>query len=249
MSQLPFEGRVALVNAAAGSGIGAAIVRAFLERGAQVAATDRSASRIARLTDALSTTYGPDRIFTAVVDASDQDSVRDNIDAVHNRFGRLDMLVNSVGFNKLAPLSEATLDDWRSVLDASLTSHFLHIRHAWRHLLKSDAATIVNIASLAAERPTGFGESAYAAAKAGVIGLTRAAAAEAGARIRVNAIMPGLIWNENLSRAVAEDYIEAYRSQSPLGRAGTPEEVAEVVMFLSSKASAHVSGDVIKVAC
>ncbi|MBK6491315.1 MAG: SDR family oxidoreductase [Sphingomonadales bacterium] len=158
-------------------------------------------------------------------------------------------LGNSVGFNSLSPLAETTLESWSNVLAASLTSHFLHIKHAWPYLLQSDEATIVNISSLAGEKPTAFGEAAYAAAKAGVLGLTRAAAAEGQSRIRVNAIMPGLIWNENLSKAVAEEYINAYRSRSPLGREGHPPEVAEVAVFLSSAASAHVSGDVIRVAC
>ncbi|MGE0487006.1 MAG: SDR family NAD(P)-dependent oxidoreductase [Gammaproteobacteria bacterium] len=244
-----FAGQVALVNAAAGSGIGAAIVRAFLARGARVMATDLSASRIARLHEALSVQYDTSRFATRVADAGDEASVADAIAATVATFGCLDLLVNNVGFNRLTSLAETGLADWRAVLDTSLTAHFLHIKHAWPHLLVSDAASVVNIASLAGEAPTAMGEAAYAAAKAGVLGLTRAAAAEGAPRIRVNAVMPGLIWNKNLSRGVAEDYIEAYRSRSPLGRAGTPDEVAEVVMFLCSAASTHVSGSVVRVAC
>ena len=244
-----FEGQVALVNAAAGSGIGAAIVHALLARGAAVMATDVSASRVARLEQALRAAHDPARFVTAVCDGSEDAAVKRAVEHCIERFGRLDKLINNIGLNRLSALADTTLADWNHVLTTSLTSHFLHIRYAWPHLMASPAASVVNIASLAAERPTAFGEAAYAAAKAGILGLTRAAAAEGAPTLRVNAVMPGLIWNDNLERAVAADYIDAYRSRSPLGRPGTPEEVAEVVMFLASDASAHVSGEVIRVAC
>lgn len=249
MGDSQFKGQVALVNAAAGSGIGAAVVHALLARGAAVMATDLSATRVARLDAALRADHDAARFMTAVCDGSDDAAVEGAIARCMTRFGRLDKLINNIGLNRLSRLADTRLADWNHVLATSLTSHFLHIRHAWPHLMASPSASVVNIASLAAERPTAFGEAAYAAAKAGILGLTRAAAAEGAPGIRVNAVMPGLIWNDNLKRAVAEDYIDAYRSRSPLGRPGTPEEVAEVVMFLASAASAHVSGEVIRVAC
>ncbi len=249
MAEGIFKGKVAIVNAAAGSGIGAALVHAFLDRGAAVMASDRSASRIARLQDNLVSRYEPSRFLTLTVDGSDEDAVCDSLTQTHEKFGRIDKLVNNIGLNQLSPIATTSLQAWSTVIGVSLTSHFLHIKHAWPYLLQSDDASIVNISSLAGERPTAFGEAAYAAAKAGTLGLTRAAAAEGSPTIRVNAVMPGLIWNENLSKAVAQDYIDAYRSRSPLGRMGTPQEVADVVMFLSSSASAHVSGEVIRVAC
>lgn len=249
MTDQIFENRVAFVNAAAGSGIGSTIVRALLDRGARVAATDKSQSRIDKLQVELASHYDADRFLTAVVDSSQEAAVKDILAETHAKFQRLDILVNNVGLNQLSPLAEMPLEVWQNVLSVSLTSHFLHIKHAWPFLLQSDAASIVNISSLAGQMPTAFGEAAYAAAKAGVIGLTRAASAEAKGRIRANAIVPGLIWNDNLSRAVAEEYIDLYRSRSPLGRVGTPEEVAQVVVFLASGASGHVSGETIKVAC
>jgi len=243
-----FAGRVVHVNAAAGSGIGAAIVRAFLGAGACVMATDRSASRVARLDQALRGTAAG-RLETRVVDATDETAVAAAIDATVAAFGHLDCLVNNVGLNRLAALPETSREGWSMVLDTSLTAHFLHLKHAWPHLQACAAAAVVNITSLAAESPSAMGEAAYAAAKAGVLGLTRAAAAEGAPRIRVNAVMPGLIWNENLERAVAADYIDRYRATSPLGRPGTPQEVADAVLFLCSSASAHVSGTVLRVAC
>ncbi|MBK6660959.1 MAG: SDR family oxidoreductase [Proteobacteria bacterium] len=249
MDNSQFEGQVAMVNAAAGAGIGAAIVRALLARGACVMATDVSATRVARLEQALSEHHASGRFVTAVVDGGDETAVQGAVARCVEKFGRLDKLVNNIGLNRLSPLAATSLADWNHVLTTSLTSHFLHIRHAWPWLMASRQASVVNIASLAAERPTAFGEAAYAAAKAGILGLTRAAAAEGAPTIRVNAVMPGLVWNDKLSRAVADEYIDAYRSRSPLGRPGTPEEVAEVVLFLASDASAHVSGEVVRVAC
>lgn len=94
-----------------------------------------------------------------------------------------------------------------------------------------------------------FGEAHYAAAKAGVLGLTRAAAAEtAHAGVRVNAVAPGLIWHENLARAVPEEYLNAYRAKGMTGRAGTPEDVAAAVLFLASDESRHITGETINVA-
>lgn len=212
-------------------------------------ATDKSSPRSERLREELTDRHGSDRILTLVVDATDEGGVESAFAAAIEKFGRLDKLVNNVGVNRLARLPDMSQEDWSAVVGVSLTSHFLHIKYAWPSLLKSDHATIVNISSLAARAPTAFGEAAYAAAKAGVLGLTRAAAAEGAPQIRVNAVMPGLIWNENLSRAVAEEYIDRYRDRSPLGRPGTPEEVAETVVFLSSPASSHISGDVVRVAC
>jgi len=244
-----FATRVALVNAAAGSGIGSAVVRALLERGVRVMATDRSERRLVRLREAMETRFGADCLEIRTADASDESAVRRSIEDTKAVFGQLDMLVNNVGFNALSTLSNTDLTAWHGVLDGCLTSHFLHIKHAWPYLLEADYPCVVNISSLAAESPTAMGEAAYAAAKAGVLGLTRAAAAEGAPLIRVNAVMPGLIWNDNLARGIPEDYIDRYRAALPLQRHGTPEEVAQTVLYACSRASANTTGAVLRVAC
>lgn len=249
-----FEGTCALVNAAAGAGIGQAVVRGLLREGARVVVTDVSPRRVERLAAELMRDHpagdAGDRVLAQVVDATDETAVATLFDTVKSVFGRLDLLVNNVGLNRLAPFPDTSLADWNAVLAASLTSHFLHARAAWPLLRQSSAPSIVNVSSLAAESPTPFGELAYAAAKAGVLGLTRALAVEGSPDgIRANAVMPGLIWNEHLTDAVAAEYVEAYRSRQPLGRDGDPQEVADVVLFLASGASRHVTGQVLRVAC
>lgn len=244
------EGAVALVNAAAGTGIGSEVVRGLLREGASVALSDMSSRRLESVQSALVAEFGSDRVLACVADASDEDAVAATLQAVRDRWGRLDILVNSVGYNRLSPWPETSREDWDAVINASLTSHYLHARAAWPLLVESDQASIVNISSVAAERPTPYGEVAYAAAKGGVLGLTQALAGEGVAHaIRANAVMPGLIWNDNLMKAVDPDYIEAYRARNPMRRDGTPGEVADVVLFLASSASRHVSGQVVRVAC
>ncbi|MFA3878017.1 SDR family NAD(P)-dependent oxidoreductase [Streptomyces sp. MMCC 100] len=245
-----FTGRYAFVNAAAGAGIGQAVARALLREGADVAVTDVSARRLERLEADLTAAFPDSRILARVADAGDEQAVAAVFDDVRSEFGRLDLLVNSVGLNRLSAFPDTPLDSWNAVLSASLTSHFLHARAAWPLLERSSAPAVVNVSSLAAEAPVPFGEVAYAAAKGGVLGLTRALAAE-GARhgIRANAVMPGLIWNEHLTNGVAGEYVEAYRARRPMGRDGEPEEVADVVLFLGSPDSRHMTGQVLRVAC
>lgn len=244
-----FEGAVAYVNAAAGAGIGSAVVRGLLAEGATVIATDVSEKRISRLEAELLDQYDERKILTRVVDATSEEAVAEIFDEMRGRFTQLDVLVNTVGLNRLEPLPELKLETWMAVINACLTSHFLHVRAAWPLLMASDVASVVGISSLASESPTAFGECAYAAAKAGVLGLSKAIATEGAAHgIRSNAVMPGLIWNDNLTKAVVPEYVKEYRSKRPLGRDGTPAEVADVVLFLASRASRHVTGEVVKVA-
>jgi NAD(P)-dependent dehydrogenase (short-subunit alcohol dehydrogenase family) len=243
-----FSGKVVLVNAAAGAGIGSAVVRELLAQGASVVLSDRSASRLDQLAAELTATYGADRVLARVADAGDENEVNEVFAAVESRFGRLDVLVNSVGLNQLSPFPETSLASWNLVLTTSLTSHFLHARAAWPLLQRSGAPAIVNVSSLASESPAPFGEVAYASAKAGVLGLTRALATEgAKSGIRVNAVVPGLIWNERLTAGVAPEYVEDYRSKRWFDRDGEPDEVADLILFLASEDSRNVNGQAIKV--
>lgn len=245
-----FTDRCAFVNAAAGAGIGQAVARGLLREGASVVVTDVSSRRLERLQAELVKDFPDSQVLARVADAGDELAVQAVFDDVRAEFGRLDLLVNSVGLNRLSAFPDTPLESWNAVLSASLTAHFLHARAAWPLLRQSSAPAIVNISSLAAEAPVPFGEIAYAAAKGGVLGLTHALAAE-GARdgIRANAVMPGLIWNEHLTDAVAGDYVAAYRARQPLARDGEPEEVADVVLFLGSTESRHITGQVLRVAC
>ncbi|SFW80150.1 SDR family NAD(P)-dependent oxidoreductase [Amycolatopsis australiensis] len=244
-----FDGKVAMVNAAAGAGIGGVVARRLLAEGARVVVTDLSAKRLDRLQDELTAAAGAENVLARALDAADEAGVRALFADVTETFGQLDVLVNSVGLNQLAPFPDTSLENWNRVLSTSLTAHFLHARAAWPLLRQSASPAIVNVSSLAAESPAPFGEVAYAAAKAGVLGLTRALAKEgASSGIRANAVMPGLIWNDSLTKAVAADYVQAYREVQPLGRDGEPDEVADVILFLASPDSRHVTGQTIRVA-
>ncbi|MET9328111.1 SDR family NAD(P)-dependent oxidoreductase [Tsukamurella sp. NPDC003166] len=243
-----FAGKVVLVNAAAGAGIGGALVRKLLAEGASVAISDISGKRLDRFATELRAEFGDDRVLARAGDAGDEADVEALFAAVEEWAGRLDVLINSVGLNQLDPWPNLPVDRWNLVLTASLTAHYLHARAAWPLLQRSSSPAIVNISSLASESPAPFGEVAYAAAKAGVLGLTRALATEgAPSGIRVNAVVPGLIWNERLTAGVAPEYVDAYRSKRLLGRDGEPDEVADVILFLASEAGRNVTGQAIKV--
>jgi 3-oxoacyl-[acyl-carrier protein] reductase len=243
-----FEKNVVLVNAAAGAGIGSAVVKRLLREEATVVITDRNAKRIDHFRSELAEIYPADRVLAKVVDAADEDQVNDLFAEVASTYGRLDVLINSVGLNQLAEFPSMTLENWNTVLHTSLTSHFLHARAAWPLLRQSSSPVIVNVSSLAAESPAPFGEVAYASAKAGVLGLTRALAVE-GAKegIRSNAVIPGLIWNERLTAGVAAEYVDSYRAKRLFERDGEPDEVADVILFLASTDSRNVTGQAIKV--
>jgi NAD(P)-dependent dehydrogenase (short-subunit alcohol dehydrogenase family) len=233
------------VTAGAGAGIGSAIVERLRRDGATLVVTDISEGRVKALADRLGGDRRPHQF--EVMDAADEAAVTALFDRIRHRLGRLDVLVNSAGFNQPAPLAEMSLGTWRRVLDTTLTSVFLHLREAWP-LLAERGGAVVNLASIAAWSATSLGEAHYAAAKAGVLGLTRAAAAEgAPLGIRVNAVAPGLIYNEHLSRVVSPSYMDAYEAMSLLGR-GRPEDVAEAVAFLCGDASRHITADTITVA-
>jgi len=237
--------RVVVVTGGAGGGIGSAISERLARAGASIVVTDLSARRIDALRARLENS-AREHIFESM-DVRDEDAVTRLFEQIVSRFGRLDALVNSAGVNKPGSIAELDLQTWHLVLDTSLTAAFLHIRAAWP-LLKQRGGAIVNLSSIAAWSATSLGEAHYAAAKAGMLGLTRAAAAEgAPHRIRSNAVAPGLIWNEHLGKAVSQPYIEAYRAMSLMGD-GSPDDVADVVHFLCSDASRHVTGDTITVA-
>ncbi|WP_427919225.1 SDR family NAD(P)-dependent oxidoreductase [Streptomyces sp. cg40] len=239
------RGRVALVTGGAGAGIGSAIVERLRCAGASLVVTDISAKRV----EALRSRLGDLAVehLCEPMDVRDEDAVVSLFGRVRDEFGRLDILVNSAGFNKPASLADMDLATWHAVLDTNVTSAFLHIREAWP-LLRERGGAIVNLSSVAAWSGTGLGEAHYAAAKAGVLGLTRAAAAEGAPHgIRVNAVAPGLIWNEHLGRAVPPPFLAAYRAMSLMGQ-GQPEDVADVVHFLCTDASRHVTADTITVA-
>lgn len=236
------EGEVALVTAAAGAGIGKAICRAFADEGAQVVITDLHAGRVKEATEEFGDKYG--REFLGLeVDVTREDRVDWAMKETISRHGRIDILVNNAARNVPAKIWEMTTDNWRFVMDVCLTSQFYFIRAASPHMMKAKRGCIINVSSGQAWMGSKWGDSAYAAAKAGALGLTRVAATELGPfGIRVNAIAPDLIWNDHLARIYPPEYFEEWRKQSPTGQIGKPEDMARIALFLAT--DTYISGQV-----
>lgn len=242
------EGQVALVTAGAGAGIGQATARRFLEEGATVVLTDAHARRVQEVARALSEEFGRE-VTGRQLDVTDEAQVRSVVEETLAAHGRIDVLFNNAGINKLEPVWEMSTATWRLVLDVCLTGTFYMIRAVLPSMMAQRSGRIVNVASVAGWAGSSGGECHYAAAKAGVMGLTRAVASEVARHgIRVNAIAPSLIYNEFLERIYPKEFFERARARTPLGRVGEPLDVANVAVFLASGQSAYITGETLCVA-
>ncbi len=239
------DGKVALVTAGAGAGIGQAVARRFLEEGADVVLTDAHARRAKDTGLALTSEFGRD-VLAMEVDVRSASQVQAMVDAAAEKYGRIDILFNNAGINKLQPIWEMDDENWGTILDITLTGTFRCIRAALPHMIERKSGAIVNMASTAGWGAPSDGEAHYAAAKAGVMALTRAAAAEvAEFGIRVNAIAPSVIYNEFLERIYPREMFERMAKSNPMGRLGKPSDVADLALFLVSDRSAYITGDVV----
>ena len=240
--------RVALVTAAAGAGIGAAVARRLAHDGLDVVVTDAHQRRCQEFADALSGEVNRE-ISAYHLDVTDHDQVRAVMSEVAAAKGGLDVLVNNAGWSRIEPVAEMSLETWQRCLDVDLTGTFVCMRHALPAMIDGGGGSIINISSIAAwEMSTEHG-AAYSAAKAGVLALTRVAAAENGAHgVRVNAVAPGLIYNDFLRRIYPEEFFDDYLSRKAvLDRIGRPEDVAGMVSFLASDEASYVTGEVFTV--
>ncbi len=241
------DGKVAIVTAAAGAGIGQGTARRFAEEGAQVVVSDAHERRVQELADTMSAEYSREVIGLAV-DVRDTAQVNAMIETALERFGQVDVLMNNAGINKLAPVWEMDDETWRMVLDVSLTGTFHCTRAVLPSMIERKSGSVISMASVAGWSGSGDGESHYAAAKAGVMGFTRAVAAEVGAHgVRVNAIAPGLVYNEFLERIYPKEFFERFAKRVPLGRVGEPSDVADLALFLASDQSRYITGEVINI--
>lgn len=242
------QGRVGLVTAAAGAGIGQAVARRLLEEGADVVVTDAHPRRVAEVADALSRAFGR-QVMGLELDVRNREQADAAVAAALERYGHLDILVNNAGFNRLQPIWEMTDETWDTVLGVCLTGTFRMLRAALEPMMKQRYGRIVNIASIAAWTGTTNGEAHYAAAKGGVVSLTRSVAMEvASYGIRVNAVAPGFTYNPFLERIYPPEFFEKQRKQAPLGRVGEPLDIANAVFFLVSPLSDYVTGETLCVA-
>ena len=239
----PLAGRIAVVTGGT-RGIGLAIARALAEDGASVVVSGRDAGRLDSAVKELET-LGASALGVAADQSKREDCDR-LVDAAKERFGRIDVLVNNAGITRDQLLVRMKDDDWDQVLDTNLRGVFLMTRAVAKSMMRQKSGRIINIASTAGAMGNP-GQVNYSAAKAGVIGLTKAAARElAHWNILVNAVAPGLI-ETDMAAAIPAEAREALLQQVPLKRVGSAREVAEVVRFLAGDGAAYVTGQTIHV--
>jgi 3-oxoacyl-[acyl-carrier protein] reductase len=238
--------KVVIVTAAAGTGIGSATARRCLEEGASVLVSDAHERRLGETAEQLRADTGGD-VHAVACNVTEEVQVAGLYAAAIDRFGRFDVAVHNAGLGGTVPLVEMTDEQWSTVLDITLTGTFRCTRAALSHLLPRGSGVIVNNASVLGWRAQP-GQAHYAAAKAGVMALTRCAAAEAApSGVRVNAVSPSLAEHPFLNRAIPDADLEVLRRRELFGRGAETWEVANVIVFLASDYSSYMSGEVISV--
>ena len=244
------DGKVVLVTAAAGTGIGSATARRCREEGAAVVVSDAPERRLGEAAAQLAAEAGadgPGRVHALPCDVRDESQVGALYEGALARFGRLDACVHNAGLGGTVALVDMTDEQWATVLDITLTGTFRCTRAALRHLLPQRRGVIVNNASVLGWRAQP-GQAHYAAAKAGVMALTRCAAAEAAPYgVRVNAVSPSLAEHAFLNRAIPDEDLAVLRRRELFHRGAETWEVANVIVFLASDYSWDLSGEIISV--
>ena len=240
-------GKTVLITAAAGTGIGFATAKRCIEEGATVMISDIHERRLAEAASRLTAIAPATPVATRLCNVTREADVQALVDAAVAEMGRIDVLINNAGLGGFAPLVDMTDDQWSTVLDVTLNGTFRMTRAALRHMLPRRSGVIVNNASVLGWRAQ-VGQAHYAAAKAGVMALTRCAAMEAAAaNVRVNAVAPSLAMHEFLAKVTPPGLLEELTAREALGRAAETWEVANVIVFLASDYSTYMTGEVVSV--
>jgi 3-oxoacyl-[acyl-carrier protein] reductase len=241
---LDLTGKTALVTGGS-RGIGKAIVLRLARQGADVAFSYRGNTDAANATAAEVESLGR-RSLAVQADAKEQQGAETLVKAVLEAFGKIDILVNNAGITRDDLIMRMKAEDWTDVLETNLFGAFYALKAVTRPMLKARAGRVINITSVSGQAGQ-MGQANYSSAKAGLIGLTKASARELASRgITVNAVAPGFVLTE-----LTQDLPEALQAQiterTPLGRFGTPEEIADAVAFLASDEAAFITGQVLAV--
>jgi 3-oxoacyl-[acyl-carrier protein] reductase len=233
-------GKTAVITAAAGGGIGLATARRFIEEGARIVISDAHERRLAEAGEQLG-------VPAIRCDVTDEAQVQGLVDGAVEALGGIDVMVNNAGLGGTAEIVDMSDEQWSLVLDVSLTGTFRCTRAALRHMLPRRRGVVVNNASVLGWRAQP-GQAHYAAAKAGVMALTRSAAMEAAPHgVRVNAVSPSLSMNPFLSKVTSVELLDQLEQQEAFGRSAEPWEVANVIVFLASDYSSYMTGEVVSV--
>jgi NAD(P)-dependent dehydrogenase (short-subunit alcohol dehydrogenase family) len=232
-----FSGRVAIVTGAA-RGLGRAIAQRLYERGAAVAVNVRDRSRAELVAQSLG-----DRAIAIPGDIAADGVPEALVAATLSRFGRVDILVNNAAFARSTRLPELTIDEWRRAIDVNMTAPFVLTKAVVPAMTAAGYGRIINISSSAGRTVSTLGGAHYTASKAGMLGLTRAAAKELGKfGITVNAVCPGMIDTELTHENATPELLERLAASYPIPRLGTAVEVADLVCFLASEQAGYMTG-------
>lgn len=238
---LDLNNQVALVTGAS-RGIGQAIADELAACGATVIGTATTESGANAITERLGSRKGLGKVLNVTQEAACEALIEDIV----KQFGRIDILVNNAGITKDQLAMRMKEEEWSDVIATNLSSVFKLSQAVLRPMMKARAGRIINITSIVGHMGNA-GQANYAAAKAGVAGMTRALAREIGSRnITVNCVAPGFI-DTDMTRALSEDQQNSLKANIPLARLGTPEDVAQAVAFLASPAAAYITGNTLHV--
>jgi 3-oxoacyl-[acyl-carrier protein] reductase len=240
------DGKRAVITAAAGTGIGGALARRCLMEGARIVISDAHERRLGETADALAEEFGV-RPTTVVCDVTDDDAVADLVSTAVDDLGGIDVWMNNAGLGGNGLITELTNEQWDRVIGVTLTGTFKCLRAVLPVMYEQGSGAVVNNASVLGWRAQER-QSHYAAAKAGVMALTRSAAMEAAEHgVRVNAVSPSLAMHANLAKVTPPGLLEELTAKEAFGRAAEPWEIATVMIFLASDLSTYMTGEVVAV--
>jgi 3-oxoacyl-[acyl-carrier protein] reductase len=240
--------KVVVVTAAAGTGIGSAAARRCLDEGARLVLSDRHERRLEETRAELADAHGDEAVLAQPCDVTDDEQVRTLVSTAVDRFRRIDVMVNNAGLGGTRSVLEMTDQEWGTVLDVTLSGTFRCTRAALRQMAGQDTGgVIVNNASVVGWRAQA-GQAHYAAAKAGVMALTRCAAVDAAPYgVRVNAVAPSIAMHEHLAKVTSDELLAELAEREAFGRAAEPWEVASVIAWLASDYATYLTGEVVSV--
>ncbi len=240
------QDKTVLVTAAAGTGIGFSVARRAAEEGAKVMISDIHERRLGEAVEELTRVTGV-RPPSQLCNVAAEGDVQGLWQAAENELGHVDVLMNNAGLGGTANLVDMTDEQWDRVIDITLTGTMRMTRAALRHMMPRGKGSIVNNASVVGWRAQA-GQCHYAAAKAGVMALTRCSAIEAAeAGVRINAVSPSLAMHKFLAKVTTEELLNELTQREAFGRAAEPFEVANVMIFLASDLASYMTGEVLSV--